>query len=162
MFSKPDGSKNFAKTGRDGVCEMPSIISRNLHIVGDLKTDGEIQIDGIVEGNVSGHSLTIGDDAKVIGEVVADIVVIRGTVLGPVRAHTIEIAATAKVVGELWHESLSLATGAQVDCKICRVAEGRAEGESGARQSTKPRTDDGREIPVMRWHRQQGTVGPAS
>lgn len=161
MFSKRDESKSFAKTGRDGVCEMLSIVSKDLHVVGDLKTDGEIRIDGIVEGDVSGRSLTVGDDAKVTGEVVADVVVIRGTVLGPVRARRIEIAAAAKVVGELWHETLSLAAGAHVDCKIRRGEGWRAERASRVRRSTKPQADNGRDLPVMRWRRQQGAAGPA-
>lgn len=161
MFSKRDVSKSFAETGRDGICEMPSIISRGLHVVGDLKSDGEIQIDGIVEGDVSGRSLTVGEDAKVIGEVVADVVVIRGTVLGPVRARRIEIAAGAKVVGELWHETLSLATGAHVDCKIRRGEGWRVESASRARRSTKPQADNCGDLPVMRWHRQQGAASSA-
>ncbi len=36
---------------------VPSIISSDLEIVGDLKSDGEIQIDGTVKGDIKGHML---------------------------------------------------------------------------------------------------------
>jgi cytoskeletal protein CcmA (bactofilin family) len=37
---------------------MASTISAELNIIGDLKSDGDIEIDGRVEGRISGRGVT--------------------------------------------------------------------------------------------------------
>ncbi len=59
---------------------VPSIISPDLKIVGDLKSNGEIQIDGTIEGNIESRLLTVGEQGKVDGYTVADTVRVFGTV----------------------------------------------------------------------------------
>jgi cytoskeletal protein CcmA (bactofilin family) len=46
----------------------PSIIGRDLKIKGDLICNGDIQIDGEVEGDVQSSTLTIGEGANVRGQ----------------------------------------------------------------------------------------------
>ena len=97
----------------------PSIISAGLTVTGNLVSDGDIQIDGVVEGDVTAARLTLGDSARVRGQVSADQVLIRGEVTGAVRARQVELAKTAVVRGDIWHELLSIETGAFVEgmCK---------------------------------------------
>ena len=59
-----------------------SILSADLLIKGNLKTTGDIQIMGTVEGDIRAHLLTIGEGATVKGEVIADDVVVNGNVIG--------------------------------------------------------------------------------
>ena len=63
---------------------VPSIISSDLEIKGDLEGDGEVQIDGTVKGDIKGHMLTIGEHGKIDGSTVAETVHIFGTVNGRV------------------------------------------------------------------------------
>ena len=62
-----------------------SILSADLLITGNLKTTGDIQIEGQVDGDIRAHLLTVGEGATVKGEVVADDVVVNGRVIGRVR-----------------------------------------------------------------------------
>jgi cytoskeletal protein CcmA (bactofilin family) len=129
MFSKAEKQKPFAKAEQprpaapvvksDGT---PSIISANLHIVGNLKTEGEIQIDGLVDGDVSGQKLTVGGDATVNGEIVADEVLVRGAVNGRIRARSVQLAKSAKVMGDILHEILAVEAGAHLEGH-CRRAD---------------------------------------
>ena len=48
---------------------LPSIISRGLTITGDLASDGEVQVDGRVEGDIACVSLVVGLGGEVVGEV---------------------------------------------------------------------------------------------
>lgn len=118
MFSKGDKTMAQAKTTvkKDGA---PSIISANLHIVGDLNTDGEIQVDGTVDGDVKSNSLTIGTNATVNGEITADSVIVRGAVNGRIKAETVHLTESAKVNGDIWHQSLAVESGAHLEghCK---------------------------------------------
>ena len=91
---------------------VPSIISPDLEIVGDLKSDGEIQIDGTVKGDIKAHMLTVGEQGKVDGSTVAETVRIFGTVNGRVQAKTVRLDASAKVTADITHETLTIEAGA--------------------------------------------------
>lgn len=123
MFSKTEQSKPAAPSSGSskGAKSPPSIVSGNLRIVGDLETDGEIQIDGSVEGNVASQSLTVGDKASICGEVVAGEVEIHGDVSGKIRAGRVRLGKTAKVIGDIWHEVLSIEPGAHVEGQLMRA-----------------------------------------
>jgi cytoskeletal protein CcmA (bactofilin family) len=100
----------------------PSILSAGLTVNGDLTSDGEVQIDCLVNGDVTAARLAIGENAKVVGEVVAEHVLIRGEVIGRIRAKSVELDKTAKVRGDIWHELLSIAAGAKIE-GLCKFAE---------------------------------------
>ena len=76
----------------------PSIISANLHIVGNLKTDGEIQIDGVIEGDVTAQALTIGGSARVSGELTGQEVIVHGQIFGKITSKNVRLAKTAQQV----------------------------------------------------------------
>lgn len=120
----------------------PSIISRDLNIVGDLNSDGEIQIDGTVNGDIRTKALVIGETATVNGEIVADAVRVLGSVNGQIKAKVVKLAASAHVIGDILHEDLSIETGAFLEghCKRMAVSE-PAKTESAT--SGKPAQGEG-------------------
>ncbi len=123
MFSKTERNKTGSSSSQTGgVKAAPSIISVNLHIIGNLSSDGEMQIDGRIEGDITSQSLTVGERASIDGEIVADDVEIRGAVSGRIRAGTIKLAKTAKVVGDICHEVLSIEPGACIEGQLTRTA----------------------------------------
>jgi len=93
----------------------PSIISQSLTITGNLKTTGDLQVDGAIIGDVSAARVLIGDTAKVHGEVVAEEIIVRGEARGALKGGIVEITRTARVHGDIEHESLAIESGAQVD-----------------------------------------------
>ncbi|WP_341897707.1 polymer-forming cytoskeletal protein [Ferrovibrio terrae] len=107
--------------------QPPSILSAGLTVNGDLNSEGEMQIDCLVNGDVTAGRLAIGENAKVIGEVVAEHVLIRGEVVGRIRAKSVELDKSAKVRGDIWHELLSIAAGAKIE-GLCKFAENPREG----------------------------------
>lgn len=114
MFSKNNKSdRPAAKPG------APSILSAGLQVTGKLVTAGELQIDGEVEGDVAAGRLTIGEHAKVTGDIRAEQIIVQGEVCGNIRARSVQLAKTAKITGDITHESLSVETGAYIEghCK---------------------------------------------
>ena len=97
---------------------VPSIISPDLKIVGDLKSDGEIQIDGTVKGDIKAHMLTVGEQGKVDGSTVAETVRIFGTVNGRVQAKTVRLDKSARVTADISHETLTIEAGAYFEGKV--------------------------------------------
>ncbi len=52
-----------------------SVLSSDLTVTGNMKTTGDIQVEGTVEGDIRAHLLTVGEGATIKGEVIADDVV---------------------------------------------------------------------------------------
>lgn len=123
MFSNQKSSQPPSeKSSTSGKSVSLSVISHDLSIVGDLKTDGEIQIDGKIEGNVSASTVTIAKSGMVQGEIKAEEVVVHGKVAGQVIATRVELAATAEVDGDIENESLTLEEGASFTGRVSRKA----------------------------------------
>lgn len=112
----------------------PSILSDDLEITGTVIAEGEIQLDGRVEGDVRAGSLTVGEKASVKGEVLADSVVVRGHVIGSVRGRQVTLASTARIEGDITHSALSVESGAFFEGH-CRHAADPLSGGSSSKVS---------------------------
>ena len=121
MFSKTDKNRKGGDQMSQSTNIAPSIISANLHIVGNLETEGEVQVDGTIDGDVTANALTIGENAKVSGHIVADEVEIRGSIEGRVMARSVKLSKSAHVVGDIVHEVLSLESGAYIEGQLQRA-----------------------------------------
>jgi len=98
---------------------VPSIISANLVMTGDLNSDGEIQVDGTVIGDIRTKSLLIGKTANVKGDIIAEDIRVHGNVNGQIMARRVNLEKTAHVMGDILHENLTIETGAFLEglCK---------------------------------------------
>jgi cytoskeletal protein CcmA (bactofilin family) len=92
-----------------------SVIDAWLVINGDLDSDGEIEIDGQIHGDVRCAHLTVGRHAQVAGSITAAEVVVRGKVTGIIRAHRVILLDTAQVDGEIVNKTLSIEAGASFE-----------------------------------------------
>ena len=99
---------------------VPSILGSDLIITGDIKTDGDIQIDGRLDGNIKAGNVTIGEQGAVNGKITANGVHIRGKVTGKVHATSVDLAETANVQADLVQDQLMIANGAFFDGKCAR------------------------------------------
>ena len=97
-----------------------SILSADLVIKGNLKTTGDIQIEGTVEGDIRAHLLTVGEGATVKGEVMADDVIVNGKVVGRVRGLKVRLTSTAKVEGDIIHKTIAIESGAHFEGSVQR------------------------------------------
>src|SRR5580700_5343430 len=66
-----------------------SVISKALKITGQLESTEDIRIDGEVEGDVRGVSVTVGNAAKVKGTVYGNAVELAGTIEGKIEAEKV-------------------------------------------------------------------------
>lgn len=92
-----------------------SVIDPWLMITGDLQSEGDVQVDGQIRGDIRCTQLTVSKDAKIDGNIVADEVVVRGTVKGIIRANRVLLQDTACVESEIFHKSLAIEQGATFD-----------------------------------------------
>ncbi|MDO6727257.1 MAG: bactofilin family protein [Cognatishimia sp.] len=97
-----------------------SILSADLHVQGNMKTTGDIQVEGTVEGDIRAHLLTIGETATIKGEVMADDVVINGRIVGRVRGLKVRLTSTARVEGDIIHKTIAIESGAHFEGSVQR------------------------------------------
>jgi cytoskeletal protein CcmA (bactofilin family) len=123
MFSKASKQTSSNST-TDGVrstpkSSVPSIISADLRINGDLICSGDVQVDGWVEGDIQSRAVVVGEGATVHGARQAESVRICGVVKGEIKADSVVLEKTAKVTGDVLHKSLAIEEGAQLEgmCK---------------------------------------------
>jgi cytoskeletal protein CcmA (bactofilin family) len=107
-----------------------SVLSSDLVITGNLKTTGDIQVEGTVEGDIRAHLLTIGETANVRGEVIADDIVINGHVHGTVRGLKVRLTSSARVEGDIIHKTIAIESGAQFEGTVQRQDDPLASGRS--------------------------------
>ncbi len=100
---------------------VPSIISADLKIVGDLHSNGDLQIDGAVEGDITSRTVTVGEGAEVRGSLVAENVRVYGAVFGQIKANSVTLAKTAKIEGNVVHQTLSMEAGAALTGNLSRL-----------------------------------------
>lgn len=99
----------------------PTVIASDVNILGNLFSDGVVDIDGRIEGNVRGTSVTVRANGRVMGDVFAESVQIYGEVKGIVKAKNVELYSGCRVEGIIMHESLQVEDGAYIDGKFKRT-----------------------------------------
>ena len=124
--AKTDAPKTSAPTSNDYKSAPPkakppaSQLASDLLVTGNIKTAGDIQIEGQVEGDIRAHLLTIGETATIKGEVTADDVVINGRIVGRVRGLKVRLTSTARVEGDIIHKTIAIESGAHFEGSVQR------------------------------------------
>jgi cytoskeletal protein CcmA (bactofilin family) len=99
-----------------------TIVSSSMRIEGELKSNGNIRIDGIITGKVhTSKDLIVGPTARIDADILAANAVIAGTVKGNVTIKgLLSIMETGKIIGNINCASLSIQQGAYFSgaCKM--------------------------------------------
>lgn len=127
MFSrnKPAGPK-AAKPGAPGL----SLIGPEVVVSGDISAEGQLHVDGRIDGDVRCTQLCQGSAGTIAGNIFADRARVAGTVEGTVSARTLVVEASARIMGDVAYETISIEAGAQIDGRLARrAALGLDDGE---------------------------------
>ena len=84
-----------------------SIICADMKINGSVTSEGALQIDGTVDGDVAATDITIGASGHITGEVKAEVVKVKGRIKGSIRARKVELETGAFAQGRLAGLTLS-------------------------------------------------------
>lgn len=132
MFEK--GREEMIKSGAS-----ETIVGASVKLKGNLRSDGDILIEGVVTGDLKTKgAVVVGDTASVVANIKAQNVAISGAVQGNIEAaDRLEITSSGKVIGDIAANVLSIAPGASFSGKCImpdhpklEVAEPTAEVEA--------------------------------
>jgi cytoskeletal protein CcmA (bactofilin family) len=103
----------------------------DIDFTGNIHSDGELQIDGIVNGNIVANVLIIGETAQIIGEITAESARIHGRVTGQVQANSVSLAKTAHILGDVLHGNIAIEQGAFLEGHCRRLEVKKKSSDSG-------------------------------
>ena len=109
-----------------------SVLSSDLTITGNLRTTGDIVVEGTVDGDIRAHLLTVGEGATIRGEIVADDVVVNGRIIGRVRGLKVRLSSSARVEGDIIHKTIAIESGAHFEGSVQRQDDPINTGRSAA------------------------------
>ncbi len=99
--------------------EVETIIGPSVKVKGDFHGQGNIIVEGIVEGSIkTANNLFIGDKAKVMADIESREARIGGEISGNIKTKGyLEISSSARITGDIEAASLSIARGAVLNGK---------------------------------------------
>ncbi|MBN1107313.1 MAG: polymer-forming cytoskeletal protein [Bacteroidales bacterium] len=114
--------------------ETPAInlINTGTEITGDVKSTGDIRIDGTLTGNLNTKGkIVIGPSGRINGEVTCKNSEVSGTVEGKLIVNQLLILkASSKISGDIVTSKLSIEPGA-VFSGNCKMSENDTDGGAG-------------------------------
>ena len=107
-----------------------SYVGETLHLEGDLRSSGSIDVAGLINGHVFVSEMTIRETGSVRGSVEAASVEINGHVEGKITADSVIIGKSAVIKGDIFFKNtLKTEEGADIDGYIKRVNNGKSNTE---------------------------------
>ncbi|MGH7542272.1 MAG: bactofilin family protein [Gemmatimonadota bacterium] len=124
--------------GRE-MSDVISVIGTGMEIVGDIKCDGTVRVEGRVKGAIRAtKSVVVGKEGTVEGDIETQDVVVAGSVTGTVNgASRVELQDTCRVEGDIRSRRIKLDEGGRVEGRLHMGSE--AATKTGAPVRTPPR-----------------------
>ncbi len=94
--------------------KLPNMIGSGTKITGNIETNGDIRIDGEIEGNIiSKGKVVVGPNGKVSGEVNCSNAELSGYLNGQINvSELLSLKSSSKLMGDIKTEKLSIEPGA--------------------------------------------------
>jgi cytoskeletal protein CcmA (bactofilin family) len=97
-----------------------TVIAEGLRIIGNVSSDGAVQVNGQIDGNLNCTSITVSPKALINGGVKARSVVVNGKVDGPIVGQDVVLKSQAFVAGDIQSQTLFIERGAHFEGRSLR------------------------------------------
>jgi len=110
-----------------------NLISNGTDITGDIKSNGDIRIDGSLKGNLNTKGkVVIGPTGKVNGEVICKNSEVSGIIEGKITVgQLLNLKASSKILGDIATSKLSIEPGA-IFSGNCKMSDNDNNNNGGA------------------------------
>jgi cytoskeletal protein CcmA (bactofilin family) len=131
-----------------------TLISPETVVIGDLHFCGNLDVEGLVQGNVIAQPgkealLRVVGKGRVEGDIRVPCVIINGEVKGNVySSQHLELASKSRVQGNVFYTLVEMAAGAEVNGSLTHMAEADVSAETTGSDAAKSDTSD-KLVPIM-------------
>jgi cytoskeletal protein CcmA (bactofilin family) len=121
MFNRKKAPSNAIES----LIGASTVIEGNIRFHGGLRIDGQVRGDVIAEDDVP-SVLVLSEQARVIGRVRADNVIVNGSIEGPVQAQELlELQPMARISGQVSYRALEIHPGAIIEGTMAHLEDER-------------------------------------
>jgi cytoskeletal protein CcmA (bactofilin family) len=112
-----------------------NLISNGTEIIGDIKSTGDIRIDGFLTGNLNiKGKVVIGPTGKISGEVICKNSEVSGFIEGKITVEQLlSLKASSTILGDIDTSKLSIEPGAKFSGN-CKMIDNEKRGAASARE----------------------------
>ncbi len=129
IFSKKDTLQDEAElVSKEAIS---CIISKEMHITGEIDFKGKARIDGTVDGNIKGEYLVLSETGRVNGNVALGALICHGAVKGDIDARLVTAHSTASIKGKLTSANLTVEPGASLEGEIHSASPNKTSPANG-------------------------------
>lgn len=112
MFKKDEKMLNFN--------EAETIIGESVHVKGNFESNGNIVINGALEGEIKTKgAILVGDKSKINANIEAEEMIAKGEINGNIKINGyLAVGELAKIIGDIECVQISIEKGAEINGKV--------------------------------------------
>src|SRR5689334_15500349 len=129
MFLKNQSNLDSKIAAQHTNDSVPTIVAKDFNILDNVISDGTVDFDGTIQGNIRCHTLNVRKNANITGEIHANDVFVYGKVRGIIRAKNVYLYNGSRIEGIVMHETLAMEDGAFLDGKLKRTDKAESSEE---------------------------------
>ena len=114
-----------------------SILANSISLKGSITCKGELQIDGRINGNITGEKVILGPESNMEGTLNAHEVIISGNFKGKLKGKSIRLDSGASVDAEIQYEVLAIEDGSVVNGTVKKLPPAPLTKKSNVSEDTK-------------------------
>ena len=137
----PDSMAVRGQAPRPEKKSAPSVLSTDLFVTGNLKSDSGLKIEGRIDGDIRAQLIQVGEKAIIKGQIVAEEVVVNGRIKGKIRGIRVRLNNGARVEGDIVHETIAIEAGAHFEGTVKRQENPLTEQRSSPAPAAKRRQE---------------------
>jgi cytoskeletal protein CcmA (bactofilin family) len=105
-----------------GASARRSILAEGLVIVGDVTSEGPIEVHGKIVGSARAPEVVVAATGRIEGSVSAHDLSVQGFASGSVSARHAQLSPTAVIHADVLHERIAIEAGAELEGRLQRKA----------------------------------------
>lgn len=97
---------------------ISSIIGTGMSFNGNISFSGKLRLDGIIEGNIKGDHLILGETGSITGDVDIETFTCQGKVRGNINARNLNVVKGCRIDGNVMAVNLLVEGGASLNGEV--------------------------------------------
>jgi len=106
---------------RAGGQKLTSLIANDMTLEGNITGGGELQVDGVIKGDIRVERVMVSASGQVDGGIFAETVEVHGKVNGSISAKQVRLHDACHMDGDISHEQLAVEAGASFQGRSLRL-----------------------------------------
>ena len=91
-----------------------TIIGEGIDFSGEVNTEGNIHVDGLMKGNIKAQEVVVGPKGDFDGEITADILIVNGNIRGKFNIKSLQVRKNGVLHGKIKYDVIIVEAGGRI------------------------------------------------